>query len=72
MEYDCELKSFYQSPVSSVWMFEPSVGKWSMGPPLPKESFVTTDKKIRFRGYSLGKYNPLIHSAALALQPRYE
>ena len=57
MEYDCELKSFYQSPVSCVWMFEPSVGKWSMGPPLPKESFVTTDKKIRFRGYSLGKYN---------------
>ena len=41
-------------------MFEPVVGKWSMGPPLPKESFVTTDKKIRFRGYSLGKYKPLI------------
>ena len=56
VEYDCELKSFYQSPVSCVWMFEPVVGKWSMGPPLPKESFVTTDKKIRFRGYSLGKY----------------
>ena len=62
MEYDCELKSFYQSPVSSVWMFEPSVGKWCMGPPLPKESFVTTDKKIRFRGYSLGKDKSLILS----------
>ena len=48
VEYDCELKSFYQSPVTSVWIFDPSVGKWTMGPPLPKESFVTKNKTIRY------------------------
>ena len=56
VEYDCELKSFYQSPVSSVWIFDPSVGKWNMGPPLPKESFVTNNKIIRFKGYALGDF----------------
>ena len=56
VEYDCELKSFYQSPVSSVWIFDPSVGKWNMGPPLPKESFVTNNKIIRFKGYALGNF----------------
>lgn len=37
IEYDCELKCFYQSPVSNVWIFDPSLGTWCMGPPLPKE-----------------------------------
>ena len=59
VEYDCELKSFYQSPVSSVWIFDPSVGKWNMGPPLPKESFVTNNKIIRFKGYALGNFKEL-------------
>ena len=59
IEYDCELKSFYQSPVSSVWIFDPSVGKWAMGPPLTKESFTTSNKTIRFKGYCLGKHQTL-------------
>jgi len=54
IEYDCELKSFYQNPVTSVWIFDPSVGKWTMGSPLPKDSFGTNNKTIKFRGYCLG------------------
>ena len=77
VEYDCELKSFYQSPVTSVWIFDPSVGKWTMGPPLPKESFVTKNKTIRFRGYSLGEIQVCFvkielnhHICSLQEQPR--
>jgi len=55
IEYDCELKSFYQSPSNGVWIFDPSVCKWSMGPPLPKKSLTTSDKTITFRGYSFGQ-----------------
>ena len=54
IEYDCELKSFYQQPAASVWIFDPAVGKWAMGAPLPKASLVTNDKTISFRGYSFG------------------
>ena len=57
IEYDCELKCFYQSPVCNVWIFDPSMGSWCMGPPLPKESFVAKNKTIKFRGYCLGEYN---------------
>ena len=56
IEYDCELKSFYQQPAASVWIFDPSIGKWAMGAPLPKASLVTNDKTISFRGYSFGGY----------------
>ena len=55
IEYDCELKSFYQSPVANVWIFDPNDGTWTMGSPLPKESFAAIDKTIRFNGYCLGK-----------------
>jgi len=55
IEYDCELKSFYQNPIHSVWIFDPANGRWSMGPPLPKSSLVTNDKTISFRGYSFGQ-----------------
>ena len=54
IEYDCELKSFYQQPAASVWIFDPAIGKWAMGAPLPKASLVTNDKTISFRGYSFG------------------
>ena len=54
VEYDCELKCFYQSPSSNVWIFDPSLGTWRQGPPLPKESFVAKNKTIKFRGYCLG------------------
>ena len=54
VEYDCELKCFYQSPSHNVWIFDPSLGTWSQGPPLPKESFVAKNKTIKFRGYCLG------------------
>ena len=55
IEYDCELKCFYQSPAHNVWIFDPSLGTWCMGPPLPKESFVAKNKTIKFRGYCLGE-----------------
>lgn len=55
IEYDCELKSFYQQPSSAVWIFDPSAGKWSMGAPLPKASLGATDKTISFRGYCFGQ-----------------
>merc|ERR1719483_1554095 len=55
VEYDCELKSFYQNPGHSVWIFDPSVGKWSMGPPLTTCSIDSTDKTVSFRGYSQGQ-----------------
>ena len=55
IEYDCELKSFYQQPSNAVWIFDPSVGKWAMGAPLPKASLGTTDKTISFRGYCFGQ-----------------
>ena len=55
IEYDCELKSFYQQPSSAVWIFDPSVGKWAMGAPLPKASLGATDKTISFRGYCFGQ-----------------
>jgi len=55
IEYDCELKSFYQQPSPTVWIFDPSVGKWAMGAPLPKHSLVTNDKTISFRGYCFGQ-----------------
>ena len=55
IEYDCELKSFYQQPSSAVWTFDPSVGKWAMGAPLPKASLGATDKTISFRGYCFGQ-----------------
>ena len=38
-----------------VWIFDPSVGKWAMGAPLPKASLGATDKTISFRGYCFGQ-----------------
>ena len=83
IEYDCELKCFYQSPVSNVWIFDPSLGTWCMGPPLPKEgisdvldnliflflqeSFVAKNKTIKFRGYCLGQSIPSLYWSMLTL-----
>ena len=53
IEYDCELKSFYQSPGNTVWVFDPAVGRWAMGPGLPRQDM--QDKTISFRGHCLGQ-----------------
>ena len=36
VEYDVELKSFYQNPSNTVWVFDPAKGFWSQGPSLPR------------------------------------
>ena len=38
-----------------VWIFDPSVGKWAMGAPLPRASLGATDKTISFRSYCFGQ-----------------
>ena len=36
IEYDVELKSFYQNPTNTVWVFDPAKGFWNQGPSLPR------------------------------------
>jgi len=54
VEYDCELKSFYQLPSNMVWIFDPASGRWSPGPPLPPTSLETENRAVTYRGYCLG------------------
>jgi len=54
IEYDPELKSFYQNPSNTVWVFDPAKGFWSPGPSLPRTSLEVEDRIISFRGYAFG------------------
>jgi len=54
IEYDCELKSFYQSPSNSVWVFDPATGRWTPGPALPQSSLEPDSRAVTYRGYCLG------------------
>jgi len=55
VEYDVELKSFYQNPSSTVWVFNPAKGIWSQGPSLPRTSLELQGRIISFRGYAFGQ-----------------
>ncbi|XP_023328521.1 uncharacterized protein LOC111701459 [Eurytemora carolleeae] len=55
VEYDVELKSFYQNPSNSVWVFDPAKGIWSQGPSLPRTSMELQGRIISFRGYAFGQ-----------------
>lgn len=52
VEYDVELKSFYQNPSNSVWVFDPAKGIWSQGPSLPR--FNAFFNLVSYTGFSPG------------------
>jgi len=55
IEYDVELKSFYQNPTNTVWVFDPAKGFWNEGPSLPRTSLEHPGRIITFRGYTFGQ-----------------